>query len=102
MTKECRVILNNDAVTVVKFDNKEIQFPSIHKKVNTVFVKVDNGTYSIVDKMENDSSESESSENKSSVNDFLYQKKSKKFKKTTGFVNDNSDEDEKSDEEDKF
>ena len=31
MTKQCPVILNNKAVTVVKFDNIEIQFPSIHK-----------------------------------------------------------------------
>jgi hypothetical protein len=52
MTKECKVILNNDAVTVVKFGEISIQFPSIHREVDTVFVKADNGRYSIVDKME--------------------------------------------------
>lgn len=55
MTKVCDVIINNEAVTVVKFDDKEIQFPSIHKDVRAVIVKNDNGKYSIVDKMENES-----------------------------------------------
>lgn len=50
MVKECLVTLNNEAVTVVKFDNIDIQFPSIHKNEETVFVKVEDGKYSIVDK----------------------------------------------------
>lgn len=49
MVKECLVILNNEAVTVVKFDDKNIQFPSINKDVKKVFVNYENGKYSIVD-----------------------------------------------------
>lgn len=49
MVKECLVILNNDAVTVVKYDDKNIQFPSIHKDAKKVFVNYENGKYSIVD-----------------------------------------------------
>lgn len=52
MIKECPVILNNTAVTVVKFDNIEIQFPSIHKNAEKVFVKYDNGKYAIVENFE--------------------------------------------------
>ena len=81
MTKECEVILNNDAVTVVKFDGKEIQFPSIHKNAKTVFVKVDNGTYSIVGKMENESKDS----------GVQNQKKPRTYKKTTNVEHEISD-----------
>ena len=51
MVKECTVILNNEAVTVVKFDDIEIQFPSIRKNDKTVFVKYEDGNYSIVDEL---------------------------------------------------
>jgi hypothetical protein len=50
MTKECKVTLNNEAVTVVQFDGIEVQFPSIRKNDKTVFVKYEDGNYSIVDK----------------------------------------------------
>lgn len=50
MVKECLVKLNNDAVTVVKFDDIDIQFPSIRKNAKTVFVNYEDGKYSIVDK----------------------------------------------------
>lgn len=52
MTKQCPVILNNKAVTVVRFDNIEIQFPSIHKDAETVFVKFEDGKYTIVENIE--------------------------------------------------
>lgn len=52
MTKECPVILNNSATTVVKYGEVMVQFPSIHRDATTVFVKNDNGAYSIVDSME--------------------------------------------------
>lgn len=48
MIKECPVIENNDAVTVVKFGNTDVQFSSIAKDAKTVKVKYDNGKYSIV------------------------------------------------------
>lgn len=52
MIKECAVKLNNNYVTVVVYENIEIQFPAIHKSVDTVYVKSENDRYSIVDDME--------------------------------------------------
>ena len=52
MIKECKVILNNDAITVVRFDDTDVQFSSIAKDTKTVNVKYDNGKYSIVDHAE--------------------------------------------------
>ena len=49
MVKKCKVILNNDAVTVVRFDNIEVQFPSIHKEDEYVNVLYKDGKYKIVD-----------------------------------------------------
>lgn len=49
MTKECLVVLNNEVVTVVRFDDKDVQFPSIRKNTRTVFVNYEDGKYSIVD-----------------------------------------------------
>lgn len=57
MVKECRVIRNNDAYTLVRFDNIEIQFPPIGKDVEKVFVKHENDKYIIVD--ENDKKDTE-------------------------------------------
>ena len=48
MIKECPVILNNSSVSVVKFDNTEIQFPPVAKNTKSVKVKYENGRYSIV------------------------------------------------------
>ena len=45
----CKVILNNQYVTVVNFGGIEIQFPSIHRKANEVNVLFENGKYMIVD-----------------------------------------------------
>ena len=49
MIKKCKVILNNDAVTVARFDNINVQFPSIHKKEEFVNVLYKDGKYKIVD-----------------------------------------------------
>ena len=48
MIKECLVTLNNEVITVVKYDNKYIQFPSIQKDVKKIFVDYTNGKYTIV------------------------------------------------------
>lgn len=48
MIKECQVILNNESVSVVKFDNTEVQLPPIGKDVKTVKVECEDGRYSIV------------------------------------------------------
>lgn len=50
MVKECLVTINNEAITVVRYGDTDIQFPSIHKDVNTVFVSYEGGKYFIVDK----------------------------------------------------
>ena len=53
MVKECPVIINNDAVTVVRFDGNDIQFPSVGQlDVKTMNVKFENGIYSIVNNAE--------------------------------------------------
>ena len=52
MIKECPILLNNEVVTVVRYDKKDIQFPAIKKDAKTVFVKDDGGRYTIVDKPE--------------------------------------------------
>lgn len=49
MIKECRVIRNNEAYTLVSFDDIEIQFPPIKKDKEKVFVSYENGRYIIVD-----------------------------------------------------
>lgn len=50
MVKECLVILNNEVVTVARYGNTDIQFPSIHRDAKTVFVNCEDGKYFIVDK----------------------------------------------------
>ena len=52
MIKECPVIINNDAVTVVRFGDTDVQLSSIMKDTKTVNVKYENGKYSIVDHVE--------------------------------------------------
>jgi len=74
MVKECKVILNNDCVTVVIVDGTKVQFPSIHREANTVFVRVENDTYTIVDGIDNTADEEK-------IEDVP--KKKKRTKKTT-------------------
>lgn len=52
MTKECKVILNNSAVTVVKFGEIEVQLPPIQRNAKKVFVKFENDRYAVVDKLD--------------------------------------------------
>ena len=52
MVKECKVLLRNQYVMVIEFIGKEIQMPSDHSDFNKVFVKYENGKYSITDKLE--------------------------------------------------
>lgn len=50
MTRKCRVLLNNSAVTVFKFDNVTVQAPSINRDAEYVNVLFDeNHFYTIVD-----------------------------------------------------
>ena len=73
MVKECLVKINNEAITVVRYGDTDIQFPSIHKDVNTVFVNYEGGKYFIVDK-----------DYKPSVVDEKSTQKKGSIKKTTG------------------
>ena len=52
MIKECAVLLNNSAVTVVKFGEVEVQLPSIQRDAKKVFVKFENDRYAVVDKLD--------------------------------------------------
>lgn len=53
MIKQCPVIINNGAVTVVSFDGIDIQFPYCFKEdINTLNVKFEDGKYSIVDEID--------------------------------------------------
>ena len=49
MTKKCIVTLDNDYVTVVKYGDTYIQFPAMGIKSEYVWVKYENGKYTIVD-----------------------------------------------------
>lgn len=48
MVKDCKVVLNNSAVTVVHFGDTSVQFPSIHRKADKVRVLYEDGKYQIV------------------------------------------------------
>lgn len=50
MIKECIVTLNNDAVTVVKYGDVDVQLPAIHREAKSIFVNYENGKYFVVDK----------------------------------------------------
>ena len=47
MLKECKVLLNNEAVTVIQYDGIAVQIPAIGRKADIVKVKVD-GSYMVV------------------------------------------------------
>ena len=53
MVKECPVIINNECVTVVRYDGIDIQLPSIGKDAKSVLIiKHGNGSYQITDSAE--------------------------------------------------
>jgi len=49
MIKDCNVLINNDAVTVVRFNEVDVQLPSINRSAKTIRVCHSNGKYSVVD-----------------------------------------------------
>ena len=49
MIKECQVLLQNEAVIVVRYDDIDIQLPYHEGDFRTVFVKYEDGRYTIVD-----------------------------------------------------
>lgn len=50
MVKKCAVVNNNDAITVIKFDDTLVQLPSIHENKTQVHVAYENGKYFVVDR----------------------------------------------------
>ena len=48
MAKECKVVTNNEAVTVFDYDGTLVQIPSIHEDVKTINVVFKNGYYTVV------------------------------------------------------
>lgn len=49
MIRDCKVLINNDCVTVFDFNGVHVQVPSVNRKADTVKVLLENGTYKIVD-----------------------------------------------------
>ena len=49
MVKHCKITNNNSASTVVMFDGKAVQMPSIGKDAKEVWVAYENGKYFVVD-----------------------------------------------------
>lgn len=49
MIKNCNVLINNEAVTVIDYDGVKVQVPSIHREAKTVKVIVKDGKYIVVD-----------------------------------------------------
>lgn len=81
MIKNCRVLINNDAVTAFEYDGVEVQIPSIKREARFVKVKFDNGKYTVVD----DNYVEDEPKNFDTKAD-----KKKPFKKTT--LNDNAED----------
>ena len=48
MIQECKVILNNERVTVIDFDGTAVQLPSIHRKAEYIKVKFDNDRHIVL------------------------------------------------------
>lgn len=49
MIKDCNVLINNDAVTVARFNGVDVQLPSIHRSAKEIRVCYSNGKYFVVD-----------------------------------------------------
>lgn len=48
MVKECKVLTNNIAITVIDYDGKQVQIPSIHREAATVKVIKEDNIYTVV------------------------------------------------------
>lgn len=49
MVKNCRVLINNEAVTVIEYDGVLVQIPAIHKETKNVNVILQDGRHIVVD-----------------------------------------------------
>lgn len=48
MVKNCRVLINNEAVTVIEYDGVLVQIPAIHREAKNINVILQNGRYIVV------------------------------------------------------
>lgn len=48
MVKQCKVLINNEAVTVINFDGREVQIPAIKRNVDSVNILFKNNQYIVV------------------------------------------------------
>lgn len=71
MLKVCNVILNNEAVTVIREGGYDVQIPAIHREAKTVKVLIEQGKYIVVP----DSYEEQ--------DDIMIEKNEKKYNKKT-------------------
>ena len=56
MIKECNVDIWNELIMVIDFDKVKVQMPSTENKEKSVYIKLENGTYSLSTKEEYDKS----------------------------------------------
>lgn len=67
--KECPVILNNDAVTVIQYGDKKVQIPSIKMNTKTVMIEYKNGHYSIAKKQDKTVQKKKTAKNEETVDE---------------------------------
>jgi len=48
MIKNCKVLINNEYVTVVDFGDRQVQLPSIKRKANCIKVEYKDGIYTVL------------------------------------------------------
>lgn len=80
MIKSCRVMLNNECVTVVDFEGIDVQLPAIGRKANQIKVKYQDGKYTVVP---DDYTEAVEEIKEVTVEETKPKPKRKKAKKTT-------------------
>ena len=69
MTKRCNVIVNNEAVTVVRYGDIDVRFPSVNDpNVKQLSVDYDGSTYHIVDGEKEKSAQPDVQEQPKTVN----------------------------------
>lgn len=83
MVKNCRVLVNNEAVTVIEYEGKQVQIPSIHRDANTVNVIVKNGRHIVIDDDYKEEIPQETSDISTEIAEENYGNSKKKNKKTT-------------------
>ena len=96
MVKRCQVVLNNDAVTVFRLDDIDIQVPAIKRKAEYVNVLYSDGRYVVVDDDYKEESKSISSPSHTEQSTSTYKevrtnrRRNKKTTNRNAYVRDNT------------